>query len=280
MTDDTDDFRKQALKEYETAQKFMQLLDKSIWPIRVISDVSEPGLDFIRSASEQFVKAIRAAAENTAWWREGTDTWDELVQMFSPEAVVNRTQQLAQEMWERADKPSGITFWDFWWPAQKHVVTLIKASITPAQSAVRIGNSLAPIWEAFSPVVYLELIGKLADCMSQYAGRTIGTSDEDFWYASEEHLRAIAAGAVRRAESSVHAGRALANIKNDFSPILYLNQIQKVAYSNWEKRGGLFSWAPLYALQDWVEAETQVRREYAQGRRALTDTPMLPQSEK
>lgn len=195
---------------FQQAVENWQVAEKLLWgPSReLIGEVArrmwefadrQSGLAFdLWLAAEKYVASMRVSATRAAGWPvagDGTFTeFDQLLQAFPPEAYIHRIRELAQLMWEKADRPYWTSSVDFWLAAEKHVLALIGEAVSTETPYVKAAEAVANRFDAFSPARYLEDIERRAYFMWLNRGGSHGNALEDWVRAEEEALRQIAAG--------------------------------------------------------------------------------------
>lgn len=161
-------------------------------------------------------------------------------------------RDLAYHIWRSAQDQFGQAI-DFWVMAEKMVVELTAASAGLANTTAASVTEAATNWPTALRALYFYRVGQLAQLMCQ-ASTEHQERSMDYWLAAEKHLRLLIDSAVRGSGTSQSTVEAIAKTFENFSPVGYLEQIRKTAYSLWETSGGHYG----SALDFWLAAEKQI----------------------
>jgi hypothetical protein len=127
-----------------------------------------------------------------------------------------------------------------------------------SRSGTEVAISVLKVFEVFSPVAYVDAIEGLAFRMYCDSGYR---EDYEFWFPAEKHVLAVCVGTIAVAENAEKAAAALDNTIKSYNWRDHLQRIRERAWWLWKGREGSFVWDPFQALEDWTEAEQQVRDE-------------------
>jgi hypothetical protein len=205
-------------------------------------------------AIQKFTEMLVSVIASSPWSRDAS----KMPETFSPGSIVETWVQLANKM--RKDGPAK-AWSEYLAAAQKHVFDFAESTINASREAGGAANALMQVFGVFSPAEYMQQIRQGAYFMS------LGTINRsvDFWPYAEEHLRAVCRAALAAAPTAEDAAAALDKTIKSFNWEQHLQRIRECAWLLWKGRKGSPDWDPSGALDDWKDAEQQVRAELSGG---------------
>jgi hypothetical protein len=170
-----------------------------------------------------------------------------------PEVLSARAEELTRVLWQGV-QTQYTTFWEYWLPAQQHMINMTKTGIEAATSAQEAISIIIEAGKEFDPMAYRDRIRDLADYMWRQHGSPIFMNPLSYWVSAEKHILAVASRAIRAATSPSDVGHVLAAAIETFDPGKYFESIRREAYFIW---GATVTHG--HDIDDWLKAENAVR---------------------
>lgn len=166
-------------------------------------EFGQTALDFWEMAERMVVEltahSVRQANAAAASALETATAWPSALRAL----YLYRVRELARCMWSASADQHDRSL-DYWLAAEKHLRRLTESATRAVGARLGQEESVARVFETFSPVDYLEQIRKTAYHLWETAGRQYGSAF-DFWLAAENRfLEALTAGQAAPPSEEVH----------------------------------------------------------------------------